>query len=168
MKVQPSVESTRPITAQRRYPNAPLVGVAAAVFDGDGRVLLVRRGRPPRQGQWGLPGGLLDLGERLIDGARREVREECAIEVKIEGLITTFEFVQHDHEGQIEYHYVVLDYWARHVSGEAVAQDDADAVQWVLLPELAEMDLNADTAAVIAKAFAMWMDGQNRVGDGAS
>ena len=69
MQSQPAGALTKPITAQRRYPQAPLVGAAAAVFDAAGRVLLVRRGRPPRQGQWGLPGGLLDLGERLVDGA---------------------------------------------------------------------------------------------------
>ncbi|MEZ4662505.1 MAG: NUDIX domain-containing protein [Caldilineaceae bacterium] len=157
---QPSEPSTQPITAQRRYPNAPLVGAAAAVFDADGRVLLVRRGRPPRQGQWGLPGGLLDLGERLTDGARREVREECAIEVAIGGLVTTFEFVQRDDDGRIEYHYVVLDYWARHVSGEAVAQDDADAVLWVSMPELAEMDIRGETADVVKAAFELWQRGK--------
>ena len=156
MQSQPAGALTKPITAQRRYPQAPLVGAAAAIFDAAGRVLLVRRGRPPRQGQWGLPGGLLDLGERLVDGARREVREECAIEVEIGGLVTTFEFVQRDDDGRIEYHYVVLDYWARHLSGQAVAQDDAAAVRWVSMPELDSLDVHVETRDVIEKAFALW------------
>ena len=71
--------ATRPVTLNRRYPEAPLVGVAAVIFDRAGRVLLVKRGRPPRAGTWGLPGGLLDLGERLVDGVRREVREELSL-----------------------------------------------------------------------------------------
>ena len=79
--------ATRPVTLSRRYPEAPLVGVAAAVFDAAGRVLLVQRGRPPGAGTWGLPGGLLDLGEKLADGAAREVREECGIDVAIGAVI---------------------------------------------------------------------------------
>lgn len=159
MNSQPSAEPTQPITAQRHYPAAPLVGVAAAIFDADGQVLLVRRGRPPRQGQWGLPGGLLELGERLTDGVRREVMEECAIEVEIGELVTTFEYVQRDGAGRIEYHYVVLDYWARHLSGEAVAQDDADSVLWVAVAELAKLDVRPETVEVIAQAYGMWKSG---------
>ena len=162
MDTQSFVETTQPIMAQRRYPIAPLIGVAAAVFDADGRVLLVRRGRPPRQGHWGLPGGLLDLGERLTDGARREVLEECAIEVEIGQLVTTFEFMQRDEKGRIEYHYVVLDYWARYLSGEAVAQDDADAVRWVSMAELEGLDLRSETVGVIEQAFRMWREWRSR------
>ena len=71
------------MTVRRRYPDAPLVGVAAVVVNDQGEVLLIQRGTPPRQGQWGLPGGLLDLGEQLRDGVQREVREECAIEIQV-------------------------------------------------------------------------------------
>ena len=97
---------------QRRYPIAPLVGVAAAVFDAQGRVLLVQRGRPPRVGAWGLPGGLLDLGEKLAVGAAREVREECGVEIAVGGVAGVFEPITYDAAGRIEYHYVVVDFWA--------------------------------------------------------
>ncbi|MEZ4559502.1 MAG: NUDIX domain-containing protein [Caldilineaceae bacterium] len=107
--------------------------VSAGAFGGCGRRRLWRpatcysssRGQPPRQGQWGLPGGLLDLGERLETGVRREVREECGIEIEVMDLVAAFEPIQRDDAGRVEYHYVVLDYWARHVSGTAVAADDA-------------------------------------------
>src|SRR5262245_1801411 len=72
----PPAGATKAVTVRRRYPDAPLVGVAAAVFNDAGEVLLVRRGQPPRAGQWSLPGGLLDLGETLAAGARRELWEE--------------------------------------------------------------------------------------------
>lgn len=146
--------STKPVTLSRRYPEAPLVGVAAAVFDDTGCVLLVKRGRPPRAGTWGLPGGLLDLGERLVDGVRREVSEECGVEIEVGGLLAAFEPIQWDDEGRVEYHYVVLDYWARLVSGEAAAHDDADDLAWVRHDELDRYTLSADTRAVVEMGFA--------------
>lgn len=149
-----SVETTA-VVVPRRYPPVPLVGVAAAVFDHTGRVLLVQRGQPPRQGQWGLPGGLLDLGERLEDGVRREVREECGIEIEVVDLVAAFEPIQRDDDGRVEYHYIVLDYWARLLSGEAVAADDAAAVAWATQDELDAFSLSADTAHVVRKAFAL-------------
>ena len=146
--------ATRPVTLSRRYPEAPLVGVAAVIFDAQGHVLLVKRGRPPRAGAWGLPGGLLDLGERLVDGVRREVSEECGIEIEVGELLAAFEPIQWDDAGQVEYHYVVLDYWARLVSGEAAASDDAAALAWVQQAELDRYPLSADTRAVVEMGFA--------------
>ena len=132
------------------------MGVAAAVFNDAGEVLLVKRGRPPRQGQWGLPGGLLDLGERLADGVRREIMEECGIEVEIRDLITAFEPIMRDDDGRVEYHFVVIDFWATHISGEARAQDDADDVAWVTPSEWVGYQLAGDTLAVVAQAYQRW------------
>jgi ADP-ribose pyrophosphatase YjhB (NUDIX family) len=151
---------TTPVTARRQYPDAPLVGVAAAVFDEHGRVLLIQRGRPPRAGSWGLPGGLLDLGERLADGARREVREETGVDVAIGGIAGVFEPITLDVEGRIEYHYVVVDFWATHVGGVAAAMDDAAAVTWVDLAELASYRLSPDSESVVRRAYALWHGAQ--------
>ena len=147
---------TQPVTVRRHYPDAPLVGVAAAVFNDAGHVLLVKRGRPPRVGQWGLPGGLLDLGEQLADGARREIREECQIEVEIQDVVATFEPIQRDEHGRVEYHYVVVDFWARLISGDAVAKDDADDLVWTQVAELARYQITPDTRQVIYQAYAAW------------
>jgi ADP-ribose pyrophosphatase YjhB (NUDIX family) len=146
-----------PVSLNRRYPPAPLVGVGVAVFNQAGQVLLVRRGSPPRMGQWGLPGGLLDLGERLVDAARREVWEECAVDVVVGDIVATFEPIEWDAEGRIEYHYVVIDFWARHRSGEAVAQDDAAAVVWVDPALLGPFTLSAETEKVIRQAHQAWI-----------
>ena len=78
---------TQPVTARRRYPDAPLVGVAAAVFNAAGEVLLAKRSRPPRAGSWGLPGGLLDLGETLEDGARRVGTHRCTVSKGADGAL---------------------------------------------------------------------------------
>jgi 8-oxo-dGTP diphosphatase len=144
------------VTVHRRYPAAPLVGVAAAVFNRDGEVLLVKRGRPPRQGSWGLSGGLLDLGERLADGARREVREECGIDIEVVDIIATFEPVMRDEVGRVEYHYVVIDFWAHYLSGEATPQDDVDAVAWVAMDQLDRFDLLAESRDVVELAYRQW------------
>lgn len=147
-------------TVQRRYPAAPLVGVAAAVFDGDGRVLLVQRRRPPRAGSWGLPGGLLELGERLVDGAAREIKEECGVDVVIGGIAGIFEPITHDENGRIEYHYVVIDYWAAYAGGVASAQDDAAAVAWVQLDQLGSYQLHPDSQQVVEDAHRFWSAAQ--------
>lgn len=147
---------TTPISVPRRYPPAPLVGVGVVVFNVRGQALLIKRGNPPRAGQWSLPGGLIDLGEKLVDAARREVREECAIEIEIGDFVATFEPIERDAEGRIEYHYVVIDFWASHVSGEPVAQDDAAAAGWVDIAALPSLQLNAETHRVILLAYAAW------------
>lgn len=153
---------TQPISVPREYPPAPLVGVAAAIFNPTGEVLLVQRGRPPGKGNWGLPGGLLDLGEKLLDGVRREVREECGVEITIGGLIGLFEPLERDGDGRIRYHYIVLDYWASHHAGVPVAQDDADAVAWVALTDLAQLPMRAETSQVIRDAHQAWADSSLR------
>ncbi|MEZ4868649.1 MAG: NUDIX hydrolase [Caldilineaceae bacterium] len=147
---------TKPITASRRYPSAPLVGVGVVVFNAQGEVLLIQRGNPPRAGEWALPGGLIDLGERLVDGARREVREECGIEIELGEFVATFEPMEWDDAGELEYHYVIIDYWARHVAGAAVAHDDALAVAWSAVPALEKFRLRPVTHQVILQAYRAW------------
>ena len=101
----------------REYPSHPRVGVAAVVFR-DSQVLLVQRGRDPGKGSWGLPGGMLELGETLAEGAHREVLEECGVEIEVGPLVAVFEPMQRDEDGRLRFHYVVVDYLARYLSGE--------------------------------------------------
>ncbi len=98
------------------------IGVGAVVFRGD-EVLLVKRGKPPFQGHWSIPGGGLEFGERLEDAVRREVMEETGLEIAVRGLIGVFEAMPAD-VGQLT-HTVMIDYYAEWVSGEPVAADDA-------------------------------------------
>jgi len=144
------------MSIQREYPAAPLVGTAAAVFNEEGEVLLVQRGKPPNVGQWGLPGGLLDVGERLVDGARREVREECGVAVEIRELIGVFEPIIHDEAGRVRYHYVVVDYWGRYLSGEVRAADDAADARWAAVEQLEDFEMYGESRAVVRRAYALW------------
>lgn len=138
----------------REYPEHPLVGVAAVVLRNE-QVLLVQRGREPGKGSWGLPGGLLELGESLAEGARREVLEECGLEIEVGPVVDIFEPILRDETGRLRYHYVVVDLLGRYTGGELRAADDADDARWVGLEELDSLPMLPDTKAVIRKGAAM-------------
>ena len=87
--------------SDRRYPARPIVGVGTVVLDGD-MVLMIQRGKPPRQGLWSLPGGAQELGETIHEAARREVREETGLEIEIFGLIDVVDSVRPDADDKIE------------------------------------------------------------------
>lgn len=148
--------TTTPITVSRHYPGAPLVGVGIAIYNAEGQLLLVQRGRPPGKGTWGLPGGLLDVGESLAAAAEREVMEELGVRIAVGGLVTTFESIYRDAEGKVEYHYVVLEYWAHYLGGTPVAQDDAAAVVWVDAADLTRYSLTPRQLEVLRDTLAAW------------
>jgi len=138
--------------SERMYPSRPLVGVGAVVWDG-ARVLLIRRGHPPAAGAWSLPGGLIELGEAAADAAQREVREECGLEVAVGPVLGVFEPIQRDEQDRVVYHFVVIDFLAHRISGEAQAGDDADEVRWVAPDELAAYPLTEAVRQMIARAL---------------
>ena len=138
----------------RQYPERPVVGVGGVVISG-GRALLVRRGRPPLEGEWSIPGGMLEIGETLIEGVQRELAEETGIEVRVAGLIEVFERISLDAAGRPQYHFVVLDYFCEAVRGEGRAGSDAIEVAWATDAELAQYSLTPAATRVIRKAFEM-------------
>ena len=126
--------------------------MGAVILDGD-RVLLVERGKSPLKGYWSLPGGVLETGERLEEGIRREVLEETGLAVKPVGVITIFERIMRDARGRIEYHYVLIDYLCRVTGGTLKAADDVSRVEWVGRGRLARYKITHGTRPVIEKAF---------------
>jgi 8-oxo-dGTP diphosphatase len=137
---------------KREYPDSPLVGLGAIIID-HGRVLLVRRGHPPLAGEWSIPGGVLELGETLREGAIREAREETCLTVETTELLGVFDRVLRDDHGRILYHFVLVDFLCRRVTGEAQANDDADEVRWFTPAEATELALAEDTAEAIRQGF---------------
>lgn len=146
----------RPVAVDRRYPAAPMVGTGVAIFDAQGRVLLARSGKPGRKHPWGLPGGLLDLGEKTEDGARREVMEECGIEIEIGGPNGIFEIVDWDEKGDVEFQFIIVEYWARYAGGVLTPGDDIVEVAWVELENLGEYNLMALSTEKIRTGHTEW------------
>ncbi len=140
--------------ASRRYPERPILGVGAILFDA-GRVLLVERGRPPMEGSWSLPGGVVEAGESLADSLRREIREETGLEVRVLEVVEVFERILRDGEGRPEYHYVLVDYLCENAGGKLQAGDDARRAEWVERQQLKDYAITEGTLAVIEKAFAV-------------
>lgn len=138
----------------REYPERPVVGVGGVVISG-GRALLVRRASPPLQGEWSIPGGMLETGETIEQGVRRELAEETGLEVRVNGFIEVFERISLDEAGRHKYHYVVLDYFCEPLRGEARAGSDAAEVAWVSEQDLEAYAISAIARRVIKRAFEM-------------
>ena len=137
-----------------QFPDAPVVGVGAVVIR-DGKVLIVKRGHEPRKGEWSLPGGRVELGEFLVDAARREIKEETGLDVDVGPLIELFDRV-HRRDNRVEYHFVIADYLCTPQGGTLAAADDAIDVAWVSVDDLDAYGVNARAVAVIKKAFEMF------------
>lgn len=137
----------------REYPDAPVAGVGGVVICGSD-VLLVRRAFPPRQGQWSLPGGRVELGESLVAAVRREVLEETGIEVVVGPIVEAFDRIHHDEAGRVRYHFVIVDFLCRPCGGALRPGDDAADARWVARGEVAGLEVNAHAVAVIEKGFA--------------
>ena len=135
-----------------QYPNHPRVAVGAVVFRED-RVLLVLRGKPPAEKQWSIPGGCVELGETLQEAAEREIVEEAGIIIQAKNPIYTFDVIERDENGDIRFHYVIVDLAADYVSGELSAGDDAVAVSWVSLEDLNERNVSDATRKLLAQCY---------------
>jgi 8-oxo-dGTP diphosphatase len=138
----------------REYPERPVVGVGGVVI-ADGRALLIKRGHPPLQGEWSIPGGMLEVGETLMEGVERELVEETGVRVRVVGLIEAFERVFRDDAGKAKYHFVILDYLCESVDGEARAGSDVIGVAWALESELRRFSLTPTATRIIRRAFEM-------------
>lgn len=141
----------------REYPRAPIAAVGAVVVKDD-RILLVKRGNEPGYGQWSLPGGAIELGETARAAAAREVMEETGFEVEVEDVVEVLDRIMLDAQGRVRYHYVLIDFVARHVSGEFHPSDEVLDGRWVLPEELHQYDLTEAAKRVIGKAIEMTRD----------
>jgi ADP-ribose pyrophosphatase YjhB (NUDIX family) len=139
-------------TMNREFPEHPLVGVGAIIIEGD-RVVLVKRAHPPIQGQWSIPGGVLEVGEMVREGAVREAREETGLSVEPGELLGVFDRILRDPENRVQYHYVLIDFLCRRIEGQLLAASDAADVRWFTRQELPALNLTEDTLEVIQKGF---------------
>ena len=120
----------------------------------DDKVLLVCRGKPPRAGQWSIPGGAQELGETHRQTAIREVREEAGIEIELTRLVDVIDFIEKDDAGRVLYHYTLVDWAAEWRDGDAEPRDDVAAVRWVHPDALDDYDIWSETKRVIRRSAA--------------
>src|SRR5487761_246719 len=149
----------------REYPNRPVLAVGGVVVK-DGLVLLIRRGHPPSRGEWSLPGGMVELGERVCDAVRRELKEETGLNVKPVALAAVFERVIRQ-RGRGRFHYRVLDYACRLRGGWLCHGSDVIDARWGRREDLKRYHLRRPARAVIRQSFEIlkaWPDnGEARV-----
>jgi ADP-ribose pyrophosphatase YjhB (NUDIX family) len=128
----------------RHYPVRPHIGVGVMMVR-DNTLLLIKRKYNPDAGYWSIPGGHLDLGEKVQDAAVREAEEETGFKTKITKLAGIINKIMYDNEGKIEYHYVLLNYFVEQIEGEPnqppVAADDALDALFVPFEELKNYQL---------------------------
>ena len=137
---------------QRKYPTRPLVGVGALVLDDDNeKILLVKRGNDPGRGKWSFPGGLVNVGEAVRDAVKREIKEETGLLVEIGDLAGVIDVVIKDDDGNIQYHYVIIDFFAKIESGEISPRSDAEDVRWIPLKDLFSLNVTQTAINLLRK-----------------
>jgi ADP-ribose pyrophosphatase YjhB (NUDIX family) len=129
------------------------VGVGGVVID-RGRALLIRRGSEPLKGEWSIPGGMVELGEELAEGVRRELKEETGLDVEPIECILVFDRIMKEGE-RVKYHYVIADYLCRRKRGRLRPASDVTDARWVRREDLPQYHLTDMATTVILKAFDM-------------
>jgi ADP-ribose pyrophosphatase YjhB (NUDIX family) len=146
------------MTDDRFYPARPVLAASVAVLR-EGRILLAARGKPPSEGLYSLPGGMVETGETLGEAALRELREEVGVEAEIIGLIAPVEFIERDAKGHIKHHVVIAAHAARWVSGEPQTGPEAKDIRWVTERDIAGLPLTAGLEPILEQAFRLGREG---------
>lgn len=137
----------------RRYPDRPIVGVGAVVLDQERRVLLVKRALAPSAGKWSVPGGALELGERLTEACAREVQEECGLEVEVGPQLLTYDMIDRDEAGKVRYHFLLIDFLATVRGGDLRPNSEVLEARWVTRDDLPTFDLTRSALLAIEEAY---------------
>ena len=137
---------------KRDYPEHPIIAVGAVIVRGD-RALLVRRATEPLKDEWSVPGGVLELGEKLRAGAAREALEETGLTVEVGDVLDVFDSIFPDADGRTQYHFVLIDFLCRPIAGEAKAGSDVSDLRWVKEYEITNLDLRESIAEVVRKGL---------------
>ena len=133
---------------ERRYPKRPIVGIGVVIWRKD-KVLLVKRAKEPRQGEWGLPGGAQEKGETILKAAVREAREETGLDIRPLGIITAVDGLSFDARGAVLYHYTIVEVAAEALEGKGTAGDDVSEIRWANLDEVDRLCAWPEVARVV-------------------
>lgn len=138
--------------SDRTYPRRPLLAASVAVIR-DGRILLAARTRPPAEGLFSLPGGLVEPGETLEEAALRELGEEVGVAASIVGFNDHVEVIERDREGKVARHFVIASFVARWLSGEGMPSPEADRVIWARPAEIDALRATSGLSRMAARAL---------------
>ncbi len=128
--------------SRKLYPPLPIIGVGAIIIQ-EGNLLLEKRGHEPAKGRWSIPGGVVELGERLKVAVVRETKEETGLDVEVVDLAGVVDQIDLDDVGKVKYHFVIVDFHVKILGGSLQADSDADELRWVPLAEVERYDLTA-------------------------
>ncbi len=137
---------------KRKYPSMPLVGVGAVLVK-NGKILLVKRAYDPGAGKWSIPGGLVEIGEKLSQACTREVEEETGLKVEVLELINVFDMIDRDDEGKVKYHYVLVDFLVKLSGGEEKPNAEVSEMRWVTHEQAKGMDLTRTARKALDELF---------------
>jgi mutator protein MutT len=147
---------------RRKYPDRPFVGVGAVIVQ-DGQVLIVKRKYDPLAGQWSIPGGAVELGETLEASVTREMLEETGLEIEVGPVIEVFDRITRDEQGNVRYHFVLVDYLCWPAGGRLLAGSDVAEAVFVHPSELEAYRLTTKAMEVIARALELDRDAPRAV-----
>jgi len=139
-------------TADRLYPQRPIVGCLAVVRRGD-RILLAQRSVPPGIGRWGFPGGMQELGETVLQCARRELKEETGIEADPVAVLDALDALRHDEAGKVKVHFALIAVLLEWRAGDGEPIEDASALGWFTREEARALETFPNVEALMAKAL---------------
>ena len=139
---------------RREYPDSPIPAVSGLVINPEGKVLLAQRAHEPNKGQWSLPGGAVNLGETLHRALKREVREECGIEIEVVKFLAVFDRIFADDQDHIHYHYVLINFLCRWKSGQLHIGSDTMDAHWLWPEELCNLDVTPEVEKFILQTYA--------------
>jgi 8-oxo-dGTP diphosphatase len=138
------------LRSRREYHEHPLVGVGGLIHK-DGKILLIKRKFEPNKGRWSLPGGLMEVGEDPEEAARREVREELGIEVRVEELFQVANEVIRDQEGKVRYHFVLVDYLMAPLGDKIALNEESEEYRWFGPQEVEGLNTSKNTLLIARK-----------------
>lgn len=142
------------MSVSRTYPQSPLLGVSALCYKQD-KILLIKRGKPPYQDHWSLPGGLVELGEPLRSAAERELYEETGIRADLGDPTDTFDSINKDETGAVASHFVLVVFSGPYRSGRLRAADDAADASWLAPTQLDQLLTTPGTPARIRRILSL-------------
>ena len=130
---------------KREYPKAPILAVGVIIHRGTTagckQIALIRRDKAPAKGLWTFPGGAVELGETVRDAARREAWEETGLEVQLGEVAVVLDHIARDAAGRVQYHYVIIDFYAEPMGGDLQPGTDVSDVRWASLEDLDDLGM---------------------------